>query len=294
MRLFEKAGRITAEALAKAKKIARPGGNLEEFAEEVESFIKSKGAAPAFPVNIGIDCVAAHYTPSRGDAGVFPEKGVVKIDVGAQVDGYCGDSAATIDFGEENGKLVEASEAALEAAISAMKAGVKTNEVGQAIETEIRSRGFKPIENLTGHAIKRFTLHAGTVVPNVHTRESTEVKEGEILAVEPFASTGKGRVGEGAQVEIFSFSGRVNPRLPQSRKVQDAIEKKFPFLPFAERWLYADFSSALAVQSGLKELAHLGGLRTHPVLSDARGSLVSQAEHTLLVESGGCRVLTRL
>ncbi|MEM3030967.1 MAG: type II methionyl aminopeptidase [Candidatus Micrarchaeia archaeon] len=291
--LFEQAGRATARAREKARALAKPGVPLEEFAEKLEAYIAELGCRPAFPINISINNVAAHYTPPRGDASVFGEKDVVKIDLGAQAGGCCGDTALTLDFSGENGRLLEAAEAALAAAISAIRAGARTSDVGAAVEREITSRGFRPVENLTGHQIKAGTLHAGKAIPNIGTRDHQVLEEGDIIAVEPFASTGRGRVAEGTMVEIFSFVGRAGVRLPQSREVAAFVEKEYGSLPFAERWLHRKFPSRLFIQSALRELAHAGALRPHPILSDAPGSLVSQAEHTVLVEKGGCSILTR-
>ncbi|MEM4389481.1 MAG: type II methionyl aminopeptidase [Candidatus Micrarchaeia archaeon] len=293
IRLFRQAGRVAARARQKAAALAKPGMPLEEFAEKLEAYIAELGCRPAFPINISINNVAAHYTPPKGDDSVFGEKDIVKIDLGAHIGGCCGDTALTLDFSGEHGHLIEAAEAALAAAIAQIRAGAKTSDVGAAIEREISARGLKPVVNLTGHQIKRGTLHAGKVIPNISTRDHQILAEGDIIAVEPFASTGRGRVAEGTLVEIFSFVGRAGVRLPQARQVAAFVEREYGGLPFAERWLYREFPSRLFVQSALKELAHAGALRPHPVLADAPGSLVSQAEHTVLVEKGGCVILTR-
>ncbi|MEW6329358.1 MAG: type II methionyl aminopeptidase [Candidatus Micrarchaeota archaeon] len=291
---YERAGKIVFDALQLAKSEAKPGAKLLELAEKIEGFIVSQGARPAFPANISINDTAAHYTPPFDDAGVLGEKDVVKIDVGAHVDGFIGDIAATIDFSGENGKLVEASESALQAALSVMRAGAHTSAVGEAVETEIKKYGFKPIENLTGHALGEYELHAGIEIPSIRTQHSHELKEGDVFAVEPFASAGAGHVSEGNLVEIFSLLEQAPARLRESRKLLSHAQENYKKLPFAERWLRkAAFPSKLLLNAALKELVLAGALRQYPVLRDSGKGLVSQAELTVRVEKDSVSILTR-
>jgi methionyl aminopeptidase len=289
---YEKAGRIAREVLESAAKKVKPGVKLLEVAEFVEKSIPEMGASISFPANISINEQAAHYTPEYKCEKVFGETDLVKLDVGTHVNGFIGDTALTIDLSGENGKLVEASEAGLEAAIAGMKPGVKVGEIGALVEEEIKKRGFKPIENLTGHKLECFKLHAGTEIPNIRTSASHVLKEGEVFAVEPFATNGAGRVSDGPQVEIFSLVEKRPVRLRESRKLMNYADERFGGLPFAERWLYADFNSKLLLSSALRELIMFGVLRPYPILSDSAKGLVSQAERTVVIEKDGARVLT--
>jgi len=164
---YEKAGNVVWKALAEGRRMIRPGERLLAVAEKVEAIIAGEGALPAFPVNISINADAAHDTPKFGDERVFGEKDVAKLDAGAHVEGYIGDAAITIDLSGEQGVLVEASAAALEAAVAAIKPGVRVVEIGGIVEEEIKKRGFRPIENLTGHQVAQYVLHAGAEIPNV-------------------------------------------------------------------------------------------------------------------------------
>jgi len=289
---YEKAGRIAAEVIAEGKRLAKPGVKLLELAERLESIIQEKGGKPAFPVNLSLNEAAAHYTPSADDEAVIGEKDVLKIDVGVHVDGFIGDTAVTLDFSCEKGKLVEASERALEAALSVLRAGARTSDVGEAIEREISTAGFRPIENLTGHSLARYNLHAGIEIPNIKTPYSTELKEGDVIAIEPFATDGAGRVGEGTRVEIFSLREPRPVRLREARRLLAYIEENYKTLPFAERWLSREFKQKVLLGSALRELALNGCIHQYPVLKEVKKGTVSQFEVTVVIEKDSARILT--
>lgn len=286
---YERAGRIAAEVAAEARRIAKPGAALLGIAERLEALIAARGAKPAFPVNISLNDYAAHCTPEAGSEATIGERDVVKIDIGAHVDGYIGDTAFTLDFGGENAALVEASEAALQAAIEAMKPGVSTGSVGAAVEAAVRKRGFKPIENLTGHSLAQYVLHAGIAIPNVASG-SAVLREGDFIAVEPFATNGAGRVVESNAAEIFGYVGAAKLRLQASREILKHVQQEYMQLPFAERWLKR--WGGLQVKTALRELLAAGALEAYPMLREAGRGLVAQAEHTVVIERDGARVLT--
>lgn len=289
---FRKAGKIAGKVAHDSKMLINPGESLTDVAESVEKMIFEAGALPGFPCNISINDTAAHYTPEIGAEGLIGEKDVVKIDLGVSVDGCVGDLAYTIDLSGEQGKLLEASQAALDAAIAAMKPGVRTGDVGAVIEHEIKSRGFKPIENLTGHKIEPFSLHAGASIPNIKTDESYVLEEGDVFAIEPFATNGIGRVTDSSQVEIFSVQADGKLRMRSSRELLNKLVQRFFTLPFAERWLVGEFNSRLMLSAALKELLNAGCLHPYPVLKEAGKGTVSQFEHTVIIEHDGAKVIT--
>lgn len=289
----EKAASIAQKIALYAKEITKPGVKAFDIAETLEAKIKELGALPAFPINISINEIAAHFTPDVDDSLTIGEKDLVKIDVGAHIDGFVGDTAISIDLSNENGKLIEAAEKALDAAICTARAGVKTNEIGAEIEAAIKGYGFKPIENLTGHAIKQYDLHAGCEIPNVSRQSGDELKEGDIIAIEPFATNGEGRVSEGSLVGIFSLIEKIPVRMRESRRLLNYVENNFQTLPFAERWLRKEFNSKLLLHAALKELILIGSLQQYPILKEVGNGLISQAEATVLVEKDSVRVLTK-
>jgi methionyl aminopeptidase len=287
---YIEAGKIAREVADKSKGLIKVGSSLLEVAETVEGWIKEK-AGIAFPINISVNENASHYTPSAGEKTVFGEKDVVNVDIGVQVDGFIGDIAYTVDLSGENGKLVEASEEALKNAISLVRAGAKTSEIGKTVDETITKFGFKPIRNLSGHGLQPYEVHAEPSIPNIETDYTYELEEEQIIAIEPFASTGDGFVKEDRRTEIFSFKNEILTRNMNARKIMAFIAEEYKTLPFAERWLakkYDPFSLKIA----LKEMITRNGLVQYPILKDVSGSLVSQAEVTLLVEKDSCRILS--
>jgi methionyl aminopeptidase len=290
---YEKAGRIAFEVLQECKPLIKPGAKLLDIADATEGKIREKGAQPAFPANISLNDVAAHFTPEKDSALVVGERDIVKLDVGVHIDGFIGDNALTVDLSNENGKLVEAAEKALDAAICTIRAGAKVGEIGAEVETAIKGFGFKPIENLTGHSLGEYNLHAGIEIPNIGNKDPNTLSEGAVIAIEPFATNGEGRVSEAPEVEIFSLEGKFPVRMRESRRLLTYAEENYKALPFAERWLYKDFHSKLLLHAALRELVFSGALRQYPVLKEAGKGLVSQAELTVVVEKDAARVLTK-
>lgn len=289
---FEKAGRVAASVLREAPKLVMPGESYLDVVESLEKMIVDGGARPAFPANISINEIAAHFTPEAGSQVLIGENDLVKIDLGAHVDGCIGDCALTIDLSGEQGKLCEASKAALDAAVAAIKPGIAVGSVGGAIEKEIAARGFRPIENLTGHKIEPYLLHAGQEIPNIASQGGYELQEGDVFAIEPFASSGSGRVADTSQVEIFALAATPKLRMKYSRELLAHVIGSYFSLPFAERWLSGVFNSRLTLSTALRELLNSGALHPYPVLRDTGKGLVSQFEHTVLVEHDSAKVLT--
>ncbi len=286
--LQSRAGSIAKQSRAYAAALVKPGVPLLEIAEKTEAFIVEKGGRPAFPVNLSSNSLAAHSTPSAQDASVVGESDVVKVDVGVHIDGWIADTAVTVDVGGNAGKLLESAQKALEAALSVAKAGVSVNAIGAEIEHAIASAGFKPIENLCGHSLEQWVLHAGTEIPNIDTG-SYVLREGDVFAIEPFASTGSGIVRESStEAEIYSLANPKPVRLDASRKFLAIAMEDYRLLPFAKRWLQEFPSLNLAIN----DLRRQGVLHAYPILHDTSDSIVAQAEATIVVEKDSVRVLT--
>jgi methionyl aminopeptidase len=290
---FRQAGKIASKVREESRSLIMVDASYLDIAETVEQMIVEEGAKPAFPVNISVNEIAAHYTPEIDSEETLGEKDMVKIDIGVEVQGALADTAYTIDLSEENGDLVKASEEALEAALVAMKPNFTIGNLGGVIEDAIKKKGFKPISNLTGHMIKSNDLHAGVEIPNIRTDDEFYLMEGDIYAVEPFATTGGGYVADLNQVEIYSLYSPGKIRMRQSRKIVEYVLKNFGMLPFAERWIRKEFQSKVLVSAALKELLKNHFIRAYPVLKESEGGLVSQAEHTVYIKEDGVEVLTK-
>ena len=280
------AGKLAATILKESALEIRVGRSYLELVESVEARVKNEGADLAFPLNVSLNEDAAHDTASTGDERIFAKGDVVKLDLGVQIDGYIADTATTVDLGN-NELLLEASREALEAAIKLVRPGVTTGELGAAVEKEILSRGYRPIANLTGHGLDQYVAHTDPTIPNISIHGGTVLEEGMAIAIEPFATTGSGRVGEKTRVEIYSQIAEKPVRIPSARAVMEQISP-LRGLPFSRR----------SLNDKKKDLTLLGLARSrivhgYPVLSDIPGSLVSQHEHTLIVTAEGCIVTTR-
>ena len=280
---YREAGRILAEVRADAIKKIKVGKKLLDAAESIENSIRQKGGAVAFPTNISVNEEAAHATPSKADASTFGTD-LVKLDIGVHIDGYIADTAVTIDLGN-NKELVDASNSALERAIEVVRAGVDLAAISEVIEDTITGYGYLPVANLTGHGLERYTQHAPPAIHNRRTQSGSKLKEGQVVAIEPFSSAGNGRVYETGKAEIFSLVKAKPVRSPEARAILKDIDA-YKTLPFAKRWLKG------RVDLGLKQLETVGIIRAYPVLKD-RG-LVSQSEDTMIVTNDGSEVITRI
>ncbi len=284
---YREAGRILTEVREGAVAKVKEGALLLEVAEFVEQSTREKGGEPAFPCNISRNEEAAHATPSIDDETVFG-KDIVKIDLGVHVDGYIADSAVTVDLSGENAELVKASEAALNAAIKIIRDGVSTIEIGEVIEHTIRERGYKPVVNLSGHGLARYNAHTPPTIPNVRYEHGAVLKENDVVAIEPFVTGGAGKIAEHGTAEIFSLIKAKPVRVIEAKKLLKAIGE-YQGLPFAKRWLPRE-----RLDLALRTLRNSGALREYPVLREEGGGLVSQTEHTVIVQKDGCEVTTKL
>lgn len=274
------AGKIAAEVREESRKWVFVGKSLLELAEQIETAIKEKGGEPAFPVNLSINEISAHYTPTKNDVSIIKEGDVIKVDIGIHVDGYIADTAYTVSFDEKYNYLVDAVKTALEESIKMCTPGTTIAEISEKIENTIRSFGCNPVSNLTGHGLERFTEHTDPEIPNVKINSSYALKENQVIAIEPFATNGEGRVKDTETVLIFMLSGRKPVRNPDARKIIEFAEK-FNGLPFAERWIPL---SLFKIRLALRELRQRGVIYDYPILKEVSNGRVAQYEHTVIVK----------
>jgi len=287
-----KAGDIAKQVKKEVAGMIKPGAKLYDIAEFVERRIVELGGKPAFPCNLSINENAAHYTPYKGDETVLKEGDYLKLDLGVHVDGYIADTALTFRVGMEEDELMEAAREALENAIATVRAGAMVRDIGKAIEDTIRGKGFNPIVNLSGHKIEQYKLHAGVSIPNVYRQADTYVlQEGDVFAIEPFATTGAGQVVEVPPALIFMYLRDRPVRMTGARRLLIHVKREYNGLPFAYRWLQ-DFMSEGQLKLALGKLEKAGAIYAFPILREVRGGMVAQFEHTLIVEKDGAHVTT--
>jgi methionyl aminopeptidase len=293
LKKYRHAGKTVAEVREKAKEIVYEGMLILDLCEKVEALIREKGCELAFPCNVSINEIAAHYSSPPQDKQTIPKGALVKIDLGAHVDGYIADSAVTVCFNSEYENLVYAANRALEKAVEILRPGLSISQFGSTIQSTITSYGLKPISNLTGHQIGRYLIHTGKSLPNVSHPSLTKINAGEVYGVEPFVTVpdAAGKVKDSSETFIFRFVKHKSLKNPFSKRLLNYISKNFRTLPFSERWLQG-LMSRDNYKVAFSELLSTKSLTAYPVFVEASGKPVAQAEHTVLITEDGCTILT--
>ncbi len=280
----ERAGRVASRIRAEVPGLVKPGATYYSVVAFIEGEIEKAGMKPAFPVNVSVNEIAAHFGPVKSNTETFKEGDVVKVDFGVHLDGWPVDNSITVDLGE-NEQLVQAAREALDDAVKVVVSGgpeATLSEIGNAIETAIKRRGFLPITNLTGHSMEQWNLHSGLSIYNYDCRSDKPIGEG-LFAIEPFATDGAGQIKEGPQSSIYRLVKPHPQRLPQLRRLMKEVQA-FGTLPFSKGWV--------SLPQYLPMLVKQGALHNYSRLVEIRGGKVSQFEHTLLVADGKVKVVT--
>ncbi len=286
---YRKAGHIAKEVKEYARETVKSEVPLIEIAEKIEDKIVRLGGKPAFPVNLSINEIAAHYTPGHNDK--TKASGLLKVDLGVHISGFIIDTAFSLDLenNNENKTLILASEKALQKAIEVTKQGIEIWKIGQAIQETITSFNFSPIRNLSGHELGKYKVHAGLTIPNYNNNNKTRLGSG-VYAIEPFSTTGSGLVNESKSSGIYILQEKKPIRNLLARKILAFIEEKYKTLPFCERWLVKEFGTKSLLALNFLEKERI--LYNYPVLVEKSHGKVSQAEHTVLIAKNKIKVLT--
>ncbi len=285
---YKKASEIAKQITEFSKKTIKPGMKLLDIADKIEEKMKELGATPGFPTNLAINDIAAHHTPSYNDESIAQD--LLKVDFGVSIDGYVVDTAFSLDLTKDKKyeKLIQASREALKNAIKAIKENKSLGKIGQSIQNTITSKEFSPIINLSGHQIKQYDLHAGLTIPNYNNENSAKLNNG-VYAIEPFATTGQGKVYEGKPSGIYQFIERKAVRDRTAREILNHIEKEYSHLPFCSRWLVKKFGTRALI--ALSNLEKAGILHQYEQLIEISHHPVSQAETTIIKEDNEIKIL---
>lgn len=288
---FRESGRISALARDWATRTIKPGVLLRTVQEGVEETIRAQGALPSFPAQTSVNEVAAHYCSSPRDRTTFQEGDLVKVDVGAHVDGYPTDTGVTVDLSPDRRwtKLIRAASDALDAGIAGLRDGIRTGDVGRLIEGVINRAGFQSISNLTGHGLARWSLHATLQIPNVAQHGGPQLRKGMVFAIEPFATTGTGLVTDRGKAEVFSQIGDLPPPGACDAELLQAIQK-WRGLPVARRY-FAD-QPKNPFERCLRDLVKKEVLFSYSPLVEISGAPVAWKEHSIYLGEGGPEILT--
>jgi methionyl aminopeptidase len=292
---YVKAGKIASQVREYARSQDHTGRSLSEICNDIEQEIFKKGGEPAFPVNVSLNDIAAHYTAVPNDPIIVKDTDVLKIDVGVHIDGYIADTAVTVSYDTKYQNLIDIAERALDEAIGISRSNTRVSEIGRIIEKTITKYGCKPIQNLSGHSLERYTIHAGKSIPNIWTiGHSFNLSINNVYAIEPFVTTsdGQGVVYEGKIKNIFGIGSRKRTKEQKTDDFLEYLWNKFKTLPFALRWIVNEYEEKEALYL-LEILAKKKNVHAYPILVEGANRIVVQAEHTIIPQEFNTLTITK-
>ena len=289
---YQKAGEIAKQITAYAREIIKPDTLLIEIAQKIHKEIEKLGAKAAFPVNLSIDDVAAHYHPTLNDE--TKASGLIKVDIGIHINGFIADTAFTIDLTKDNEhkELIQASEKALDSALNLLKKNPDStlNQIGETIQKTIEEQGFSPIINLSGHGLEQYEIHAPPTIPNYASGNNDKLNPGA-YAIEPFATTGQGKIYEGQGSNIFVVVSPKNTRNNTAREILDYVMEEYQTLPFSLREMQEKFGPMARL--AIRQMVQEDILHEFPQLIEISHKPVSQAEHSFIQDKEGIIITTK-
>lgn len=291
LEIYRKAGKIASEARNWAAEAIEPGMRLRDLQEGVEERMRAAGALPSFPAQTSRNSIAAHYCSSPTDNTRYEEGDLVKIDIGAHIDGYPVDTGVSVDLSPDGRwkPLIGAASSALDAAIATVGDDVPVGDVGTAIEKAITDAGFEPIMNLSGHGLARWELHSNPQIPNHAQKGGPKLKTGMIFAIEPFSTTGAGYVEDEGAAEIFRLERPPRPSNKLFAPMMEALDE-WHGLPVAMRY-FTDLPRKPAERT-INELVKQGVMHAYAPLVEVSGAFVGWKEHTIYLGEDGPEVIT--
>lgn len=201
--LMQRAGQILAEVLDRLPGLVRSGVSTLDIDEEVEAFLRRKGAKPAFkgyrgyPATVcaSINDEVVHGIPSAHRR--LKEGDIIGIDLGCAVEGYFADCATTLAVGDVPPRvqeLLDATRESLEHAIDRCRVGTRLSDVSHVVQQHVEARGFSVVRAFVGHGIGR-ALHEEPQVPNFgEPGRGPILRAGMVLALEPMVTMGSWEV----------------------------------------------------------------------------------------------------
>ena len=196
--LMRRAGRLTAQARALAGSMVRPGVTTHEIDTAVRKFIESHGAKPSFLGYGGFSgsaCISINEQVIHGIPGPrkLQEGDIVSIDVGAYLDGFHGDCAATFPCGEvseEAMRLIRVTEQSFWEGIRLARPGKRVYDISHAVQQYVEANGFSVVRDFVGHGVGA-KLHEAPEVPNFGPAgHGPRLQPGMTIAVEPMVNVG--------------------------------------------------------------------------------------------------------
>jgi methionyl aminopeptidase len=201
--LMRTGGHILSEVMDRLREVVKPGLSTLEIDEDVEAFIRSRGALPAFKgyrgfpatVCISINEEVVHGIPSAQRR--IKDGDIVGLDLGCIVEGYYADCAFTLAIGDVPPKvqqLLDVTRESLDVAIAECRAGRRLSDVSHAVQEHVERHGFSVVRAFVGHGIGR-ALHEDPQIPNFgDPGRGPQLRPGMVLAIEPMVTMGSWEV----------------------------------------------------------------------------------------------------
>ena len=306
LNLLEELGAFTRQLRKEVSMLPKEGVSINSIIDYIEKKIFDNGYLPAFPATVSINDIAAHYTVF--DEEIILKKGdLIKIDFGVSYKGFITDNAFTVEVdSNEHEELMRANFRGLNTALEKSDVGVSMGEIGEVVESEARNKGFRVIENLTGHQIANNNLHCGLSVPNYNNGDRSKIEDNMELAIEPFFTYGVPRVKNAGGGNILHLKNYKPVRDVIAKKVLNYIKEYYPVLPFSKRWLVKEIVCGIRegevvisafdkrkVLYALRILKREGIVYEYDALATEDGALVSQFEDTVVFVDGKKSIITR-
>lgn len=292
---YEKAGKIIQEVKKYTCEIVKFGMNLFDLAQRIEGKIKELGGEIAFPVNLSINEIAAHYTAILNDEK--KAEGLLKVDIGVAIEGFIADTAICFDLTEDKKyqDMINLNKAILENITKKIHSNMRVYEVGE-IATEIlenwnlkNGTNYSIIGGLCGHGLGKNQIHSGLIIPNYLNDNSKELKE-MAFAIEPFVTTGTGNIYEGEGGGIYVLKKKIPVRDRDARNIVNYIGENYLTRPFCARWL---------INSGFEKVNYLLGILKrqgiiyeYPMLIEKTKGVVSQVENSFVNFNGEVKCIS--
>ncbi len=241
LEILKEVNKFTSFLREKVKTKIKKGVNFEEIINFVEKEIFDSNYLPAFPCQISINEIAAHYTIFDETDLTFKKGDVVNVDFGVSYDGWISDNGFTVEIETTKyKKLIETNSLILNKVCDKIEVGTSMNEIGKMVFDIAKKEGFNTIHNLAGHQIKQNDLHCGISVPNYENKDFKKVEDNMQIAIEPFLTLGDPMIKSTKKSNILQLISTKPVRDIIARKLLKSIEINFPHLPFSKRWLIDD------------------------------------------------------
>merc|ERR1712227_893785 len=265
--------------------------------------VEEKDKGVAFPTCVSVNEIAGHASAQPGDERTLVDGDLVKIDLAVHIDGWIAPVAHTLMVGDpaapiegRKGDVVMAASVAAEAALAAIKPGVKNTVLTEIFAKAAEAYGVNVVEGVLSHQTKRFVIDGNKVVisktvPGEQAVEEEEFEVNDVMAIDVMMSTGGGKPVEKDEKKQTVFKRAAdqnyNLKMKVSREIFSKITGEHPTLPFSLRQ-YEDSRARL----GMKECLEHDLFHTYPVLEEKDGDLVAQMKFTVMITEEGTQRIT--